>query len=162
MYKRLLNLKSHSTLYIKMKWEKERGIIISGEEWTAIWRYQWKCTSSQNWRGFSWKSLIQYFITPSQKSHYGGNFPVCWRKCGNLKADYYHVLWDCPVIKHFWRELHDALHAYVPLESETMFFGLVPEDWRKKDKYLLNILMIAYKKALTNKWLSQESPTLNA
>ena len=33
--------------------------------------------------------------------------------------------------------------------------------WMKKDKYLLNILLVAAKKALTRKWLSQESPTLN-
>ena len=67
LYKGLLNLKMHSTLYIKTKWEKEGGTIVSDEDWTTIWRYQWKCTSSQKWRELGWKNLIRYFITPSQK-----------------------------------------------------------------------------------------------
>ena len=139
-------------------------MIISEEEWTTIWVYQWKCTSSQNWREFSWRSLIRYFITPSWKSHYDGNSPACWRNCGNLNAHHYHVFWDCPVIQDYWREIHVALQdifrCHVPLESKTLFFGLMPQEWLKRDKYLLNILLVAGKKALTRKWLSQDSPTL--
>ncbi len=71
IYKCLLNLKTHSTYYIKTKWEKEGGIIITEEEWITMWRYQWKCSKSQKWREFGWKSLIRYFITPAQKSHHG-------------------------------------------------------------------------------------------
>ncbi len=71
IYKCLLNLKTHSTSYIKTKWEKEGGIIITEEEWITMWRYQWKCSKSQKWREFGWKSLIRYFITPAQKSHHG-------------------------------------------------------------------------------------------
>lgn len=48
----------------------EGGITISDEEWTTIWKFQWKCTSSQTWRQFGWKNVIEYFITPSQKHHY--------------------------------------------------------------------------------------------
>lgn len=166
IYKGLLNLKTHSTSYIKTKWEKEGGINISEEEWTTIWRYQWKCTSSQKWREFGWKSLIRYFITPSQKSHYDCNPPVCWRKCGNQNANHYHVFWDCSIIKDYWGGIHNALQdifkCEIPLESKTIFFGYIPQEWWKGDKYLMNILLVAGKKTLTRKWLSQESPTLNA
>ena len=48
----------------------------------------------------------------------------------------------------------------MPLESKVLFFGLMPEGWPKGDKYLFSILLMASKKALTRKWLSQESPTL--
>ena len=47
------------------------------------------------------------------------------------------------------------------MESKTLLFGLMPQEWLKRDKYLLNILLVAGKKALTRKWLSQEGPTLN-
>ncbi len=97
MYKGLQDLKSHSTSYIKIKWEKEGGINISEEEWTAIWRE------------FGRKSLIRYFITPSQKSHYDNTSPVCWRNCRNQSANHYHVFWDCPVMRDYWREIHNAL-----------------------------------------------------
>jgi len=165
LYKGLSNLKPHSTSYIKTKWEKEGGITISEVEWTTIWRYQWRCTSSQKWREFGWKNLIRYFITPCQKSHYNNNLPICWRNCGNQCANHYHVFWDCPVMKDYWREINNALKdifkCEIPLESKTMFFGHIPEEWPKRDKHLINILLVACKKSITRKWLSQESPTLN-
>ncbi len=50
-------------------------------------------------REFGWKSLIWYFITPAQKSHYGNNLSVCWRKCGNQNANHYHIFWDCSILR---------------------------------------------------------------
>lgn len=37
LYKGLINMKSHSTLYNKTKWEMEGAINITEEEWTTIW-----------------------------------------------------------------------------------------------------------------------------
>lgn len=158
-------MKLHSTLYIKTKWEMEGGIEIKEEEWTTIWAYQWKCSSSQSWREFGWKCLARYFITPHRKSHYEGNPSACWRNCGNTDANHYHIFWDCHVIKTYWKGIHAAIQEtfgrYLPLESKTLFFGLMPEGWTKNDKYLFNILLAAGKKAITKKWLSSESPTMN-
>ena len=77
---------------------------MTEEEWVTIWVYQLKCSSSQSWKEFGWKSLIRYFITPYQKSHYKANSPACWRNCGNTNANHYHVFWDCGVIKPIGRE----------------------------------------------------------
>lgn len=141
LYKGLTNMKLHSTLYIKTKWEMEGGIEIKEEEWTTIWAYQWKCSSSQSWREFGWKCLIRYFITPHQNSHYEGNPPACWRNCGNTNANHYHIFWDCHVIKTYWTGIHadiqETFGRNLPLESKTLFFGLMPEGWTKNNKYLL-------------------------
>lgn len=165
LYKSLSSLETYSSLYIKIKWEREGGITITEEEWTTIWRHQWKCTSSQKWREFGWKSLIRYFITPSQKSKYGSNSSNCWRNCGNQAANHYHIFWDCPSIKNYWRDIHTALKDIfkykLSFKCKTLFFGLIPDEWPKRDKYLINVLLTASKKSITRKWLSQESPTLN-
>uniref|UniRef100_A0A671TVT9 Reverse transcriptase domain-containing protein n=1 Tax=Sparus aurata TaxID=8175 RepID=A0A671TVT9_SPAAU len=164
LYKGLINKKAHSSLYIKEKWEVEGGIDLTEEEWVTIWEYQWKCSSSQSWKEFGWKSLIRYFITPYQNSHYKGNSLACWRNFGSTNANHYHVFWDCGVIKTYWKGIHNAIKvifgSQLPLESKVFFFGLVPEGWPRRDKYLFSILLVASKKALTKKWLSQESPTL--
>jgi len=68
IYKRFLDLKTHSTAYIKEKWEKESRIDISEEEWTLIWGYQWKCTSSMSWREFNWKNCKIFHYTISDIS----------------------------------------------------------------------------------------------
>ena len=41
-----------------------------------------------------------------------------------------------------------------------MFFGHIPQEWLNRDKYLINMLLVACKKSITKKWLSQENPTL--
>lgn len=165
LYKGLLNLKTHSTSYIKTKWEKEGGITISEKECTTIWRYQWKCTSSQEWRKFAWKNLITHLITPSHKFHNNNNLPICWRNCGNQNANHYHIFWDCPAIKYYWSGIYNALQDIfkcdMPLKYKTIYLGYIPQEWLKKD-ILMNILLMAGQKALTRNWLSQESPTLNA
>lgn len=128
---------------------------MSEDEWEIIWEYQWKCSSSQSWKEFGWKSLIRYFITPYQKSHYRGNSPACWRNCGNMNANHYHVFWGCQVIKTYWKEIHKAIQdifgSHLPLQSKVFFFGLMPDGWTKRDKHLFSILLVAGKKALTKK-----------
>lgn len=63
-YECLLHFKTQSTTYIKTKWEKEGGIAISEEEWTMVWKSQWKCTRSQKWRQFGWKTVISHYTDP--------------------------------------------------------------------------------------------------
>lgn len=154
----------HSTAYIKAKWERETGTEISDEEWKRMWQYQWKCSSSMTWREFNWKNFIRYFITPAQKSKFSDATPDCWRQCGQQSANHHHVFWDCPKIQVYWSEIHNSLQDIfredLPLDFKTLYLGCVPQDWLKVDKYLMNILLVASKKAITRKWLQPESPTL--
>lgn len=78
----------------------------------------------------------------------------CWTNCGNLNAKYYHVFWDCFAIEDLWiGYCPKYFHIIVPLESRTIFFGLIPEEWLNRD--WINILLVAGKKALTRTWISQ-------
>ena len=113
LYKGLINKKSHSSLYIKTKWEMEGRIDLTEEEWVTIWEHQWKCSSSQTWKEFGWKCLIRYFITPYQKSHTKNNSPACWRNCGNTNANHYHILWECRLLKHIGREYTRHYRTYL-------------------------------------------------
>ena len=163
-YNCLLGLNTHSTSYIKEKWEKESGIQITDKEWETIWKCQWKCTSSMSWKEFNWKNLIRYFITPYQKHKCSDTVPACWRQCGQQCSDHYHVFWDCPNIRTFWTEIHQALQDIfgedTALDFKMMYLGCVPKNWLKVDKYLFNILMVASKKAITRNWLQPHSPTI--
>ena len=157
--------KAHSTEYVKTMWEKEGGMNISEEEWTAIWKLQWKCTNSQRWKEYGWKTVIRYFITPCQKTHYDGKPPNCWRKCGEQRANHFHILWNCPIIRQYWRDIHvslqDIFKCVFPFGMKTVYFGCLPQEWKRKDNGLLSILLVASKKSITKRWLSQDSPTIS-
>lgn len=160
-----LTKKSHSTEYVKTIWEREGGITISDDEWTGIWKLHWKCTSSQRWKEYGWKTLIRYFRTPCQTAHFDGSPPICWRGCGDQHANHFHILWDCPLIRQYWKDVHRALQdifkCVITFELKTVYFGCTPQEWRKRDKYLLSVLLVASKKCLTKKWLSQDIPSLS-
>lgn len=107
----------------------------------------------QRWEEFGWKTLIRYFITSCQKFHYNENPPVCWRKCGNPQANHFHIMWDCPLIKQYWNDVHRTLEiifkCVIPFDIKTIIFAKLPLDWKKKDTFLFRILLLASKKCIT-------------
>lgn len=159
-------MKKHSTNYIKKKWMTESGIFFSDEEWSTVWKFQWKSTRSLNWKEYCWKNIIRYFITPIQTAKYSNNTSKCWRNCGCNEANHYHIFWECLHIQEYWKELQDALeHIFrrdIPLEFKLLYFGCVSlETIAVDNKYLMGVLLAASKKAITRKWLQQERPTLD-
>lgn len=166
IYKSLRSMKTQSTNYIKEKWETESGTTFTDEEWTNIWEFQWKSTSSLNWKENCWKNIIRYFKTPALTAKYTNKSPKCWRNCGCNKANHYHIFWECMYIQEYWKEIQEALEYIfekdIPLESKLLYFGCVDPDMVTADnKYLMRALMAASKKAITRKWLQQERPTLS-
>lgn len=46
-------------------------------------------------------------------------------------------------------QCNTTLGSHLPLESKVKSFGLMPEGWPKRDKYLFIILLVAAKRAIT-------------
>lgn len=163
LYKGFRSIKPHSTEYVKEKWEKESNSIITVEEWLDICRFTSKCTNSHMWREFGWKCLMRFFITPKQRAYTTGKNTKCWRLCGSQEPNHWHIFWECPVIKQFWVEVHgvieNILNITLPFQFIVIYFGSSDIQICKSDKYLLDILIIAAKKAITRHWLLPESPT---
>ena len=165
LYGVLQDMKGDNTLNIKARWEAEGNIDISAEEWERICEHQWKMTSSPTWREFSWKNLSRFFCTPAQKRHFT-NQSDCWRLCGETLANHFHVFWSCPSVVPFWRSVHSVLEEVfgvdIPFDFNTMYFvDLKNLQLRKRDEYLMRVLLVASKKAITKKWLTNVIPTMN-
>ncbi len=166
IYSCLMSTKKHSTMYVKQKWEKEANITITEEAWLTMWRTQMTTTNSDSWREFTWKNIIRFFITPRIKHFQTGNQIVgeCWRKCGNVMADHFHIFWDCNTIRTYWQELNGEINAIMGLNLEcnfkTMYLGISSSKITKEDIYLFNILLATSKKAITRKWLKEDPPAV--
>ena len=88
----------------------------------------------------------------------------CWRQCGSTTANHYHIFWDCPKLKIFWRDIQASLstvfNTQIPLSFDVLYLGHVPFfECRRKIKQL-QILLVASKKSITRRWLSPIQPTL--
>ena len=150
-----------SSLYVKQKWEHEGNLVL---DWENLCEIQWKTSSSTVWREFCWKNLIRFFITPAQKRHYT-NSSACWRQCGCLVANHFHIFWSCASLIPFWREVYNVMQSIfqtdVQFKFESLYLGaLTSENVSSNVKYLFRILSAASRKAITRRWLKPGKPTV--
>ena len=113
---------------------------------------------------FGWKNLSIFFITPVQSSHHSSSFS-CWRQCGSVEGNHYHLFWDCPIILTFCQKIHTELESVfetkITFNWDKLFFGwILSISTNYQTKYLLGILSIAARKAITRKWLKPDIPSL--
>ena len=138
-----------------INWENELNINITEEDWENMCFNTWKTTNSQFWREFSWKLQIRYFITPMIQSKFNSNIaPGCWRKCGESKANYTHILYSCPVLEEYWsavkEEMGKIFKCDLSLGLQNLLLGTLPKALSlKSDKYLYRILRITAIKQIT-------------
>ena len=163
IYKGLQQTKC-GTLYLKQKWEQEGQFVLKEEDWENLCEIQWKTSSSTIWREFCWKNLIRFFITPAQKRHYT-NSSACWRQCGCLEANHFHIFWSCASLVPFWQEVHKVLQSVfqtdIQFKFETLYLGAITsENISSNVKYLFRILSAASRKAITRRWLKPGKPTM--
>ena len=167
VYSILQSERKLSTTYIKQRWEKEVGINLSEEEWLNICKTITTTSCSDLWREFTWKNTLRFFITPKIRAQQTKT-PVrgsCWRKCGQTTAGHFHIFWECPNIAPYWKEVLSNIQLIIGLQFEETFsvfyLGNLPTGLRKEDRYLLQILQVASKKAITRKWLNEDPPNVS-
>ena len=111
--------------------------------------------------------IIRFFGTPAIISKMGPTHSdKCWRSCRSHIGNLTHILWTCPKLKAFWKEVFEALGKIFKKtfnkDPKMVMLGLIPNDIiGRGKKYLLQILLIAALKCITVKWLKAEPPTYN-
>lgn len=150
----LRNLNRNETLYIKQKWESERHLELSEDDWRSKCLSQHNSTSSRQWREYGWKNVIRFFITPYIKSKQLKTPQQCWRLCGDWDANHSHVFWKCKNIRSHWESIAVTMKKVfgydVPCEARVLYFGLL-ENVRKED-YLFKIMLLTSKR----NWLKSD------
>ena len=77
--------------------------------------------------------------------------------------DHSHVFWLCPKITTFWDDIHlitcRILGYDVSKSCKLLYLGIILGNVLKDDKYILKIILVACKKAITRKWYKADPPT---
>ena len=155
LYKILSSQEEKLTNNIRTKWEEELLIKITEEEWIIICSGIHKIIGSLFWREFSWKIIIQFFLTPNNMRKYIGN-SNCWRNCGENNADYLHMFYSCKTIQTFWREINTILESVfkkkLQIKAENALLGKLPTEITSEERFLFQIFRVAALKTITNQW----------
>ena len=63
----------------------------------------------------------------------------------------------------YWREVHSSIERImeleIPFSSPVLYLGDISEEITGANRYLINILIVASKKAITRMWLQRNPPT---
>lgn len=90
---------------------------------------------------------------------------ICWRKCGETKANQAHIFFFCPGLKSFW---HSVIMTLINIFNMKVTFNPIyiiigkspPELIQERDQYLQGVLRIAAMKHIMRNWLKTVSPSV--
>ena len=87
---------------------------------------------------------------------------LCWREC-ELEAGHAHIYRECNKIVRFWGMVQNVMQKIlgynIPMNCETLYMCNLNEGHILiGDRYLVKILLIASKKAITTNWCKVDPP----
>lgn len=164
VYKIIASMTRDNSFYVKDKWTRELRLKISEEVWLEVCTQAHKVTNANLWKEFQWKINNRFFRTPQVVAKMNPNqSSQCWRGCGETMATHSHIFWQCPLLDNFWKSIftyiNKVLNVDLIRDPLIAILGIKPVVIHSgKKMHLLQILLIAAKKAITIKWFKNESP----
>lgn len=104
---------------------------------------------------------MRFFISSAQKRHQSSG-TNCWRRSG---SDHYYLFWGCLKLLSYWSDIHGCLEyilqTTVLFDISSLNFGAIVLDTQSlADKYLIKILLIGGRDAVTRRWPQSNAPTM--
>lgn len=88
------------------QWETDMSTDLSAEEWGYVFSHIHKGSMNVSIQENGYKTCSRWYRTPVKlHKYYPEISPLCWR-CNADPGSLLHIWWDCPLIQHFWREIH--------------------------------------------------------
>lgn len=159
LYSSIQSIKKHSTNKVRLKWEKESG-LISEEDWLNMCSVQSSSTSSGLWREFCWRNLIRYFITSKLKCVQTGEMG----RGSMLEENSWQIISIYSGAAHLFgpsgRRKYGQYRTFLVTEM-TLYnlFRHYCSSFIGARQTSRKILLAASKKAVTRKWLQTRPST---
>lgn len=108
----------------------------------------------------------QCYLTPVRLYRMGRiSSPACIR-CTASRSDFWHMIWECPVIRDFWGRivelLSEVLTVAVPFTPEVCLFGILDdEQWPHYTRIFLKETLFLARKAIALRWMGDRVPSLS-
>lgn len=85
--------------------------------------------------------------------------------CSQETGTFYHLLWSCPYIQGFWKQvvdfLHDNMGSPLTLDPKPCLLGIFPDaDTDKYTKTFMQETLFSARKTIAKLWMRQVPPSL--
>lgn len=151
--------------HIRQIWERDLKTTIEEEAWEEIVKkVGWSVRDAVN-KFTQYKVIHRYYYTPV-KLHKMGLMRdnKCWKCKGDI-GSYVHLLWDCPLVLPFWKQvLHvigEWLDAPLPESPQLCLLGdrtILPPNVTKVEFALASAGFIIAVRIILRHWKSQVRP----
>ena len=134
LYGKLLDLRSTPTDKLKTAWEKELGLLLSGDTWVSILKLVNSTSLCANRCLIQFKVVHRAHISKAKLSSiYLGISPYCV-KCKHVEASLIHMYWSCSSLNKYWWEVFHTLSRVLNIKLDpnplTALFGVMEGEKR--------------------------------
>lgn len=161
IYRLLCSTKSDHTYVTKNQWIKDIGGPISNSQWSTALQKRTKMSKCAKYKTIQLKIINRAYITPFILNKMDEeNSKLCWHGCG-LEGTLLHMLWKCPSVQTFWRNITDALSHMFDVQISPCpldcLLGIRTQDFKSKDvDNIISLGFLAAKCIIMLNWKKRE------
>uniref|UniRef100_A0A803J4Y6 Reverse transcriptase domain-containing protein n=1 Tax=Xenopus tropicalis TaxID=8364 RepID=A0A803J4Y6_XENTR len=162
-YAQLIQVGSVSLNRLYTKWQADIPHLTQ-EHWVDILDSAFEGTISSKDKMTQLNYLHRTYLTPHRLHGMNANISQNCPRCQYTPANFIHMVWECPIIKTYWREviqqIKEKTDIALPMDPITILLNQLGEITpRRAQNTLLSILCMYAKKAIAIHWKSRGGPS---
>ena len=164
LYKALIDMKYRCPGASRSRWERDLGLQLEDKEWTSSLEHIKKVSRNSRLKYTQFNYVHQCYLDPSKITRiFGGPARTCPR-CGSTQATFYHMVWECRLIREFWirviARINRTLSRDMPASPLGCLLGVIKRPAKKKaGNRLVDLALGVARKSIAKHWKSQTGPS---
>lgn len=157
LYKKLQQSQNVAMGIVRV-WNTDLKHLVQGINWERVWNNIPLTSSNYNYQLVNYKFIHRYYLSPRKCCQLRIiTTPICALCTVHAVGTYFHMVWECPAVENFWREviaiISNILKVHIPFLPHIVLLN--DDTTLKLTRYqkilLFNGLTVA-KKILAIRW----------
>lgn len=151
---------------LRNKWASDSDTEITDKAWSAILEHPKRVSRNAKLKFIQTMVLHRSYLTPQKIHKMYPEAQHCCPRCKGDEADFTHMLWSCPQLQNYWKDIPEVLneitHLLIPNDILACLVG--PRKRTSTSKVQMRfqgLALILSIRNLTMRWKSPRCPSLN-
>ena len=165
IYSTLLTERIQPLSALKAKWEADLLTPISEAQWTQAKAQIKQISRNMRLKFTQLNYLHRTYLTPHRLHTMYETAKAGCPRCTHDKADFMHMVWQCPVIADAWEivldNIADITESAIPNTPNSCLLGIrrVNKQNRYRNKFL-DLALVLYKRQIAMNWKASKAPEI--